>query len=147
MPILQIRKPRHEWLIKCFAQNHAAGKWKSWYQTRSYLAPRVMLLASTMFCLSSQKGALRAMGEKLSRPGNLYEFLLTSDGNCSHLRKLLCKWAQFTQINFESSFSSPRWIIYRNQAMTPPGRWLRHINASTNFIANTDTTVVEMNIQ
>lgn len=47
-----------------------------------------------------------------------------------HSHKLLCKLAKFTQINIWSKLLFPRLIIYRNQAVTPPGRWLRHDNAS-----------------
>lgn len=58
----------------------------------------------------------------------------------SHLHKLLCKLVSLLKLIFESSVSSPRLIIYRNQTMTPPGRWLEHINASTKVTANNGTT-------
>lgn len=61
------------------------------------------------------------------------------DKPCSAHISYSVNWQSLLKLIFEASVCSPRLIIHRNQAVTPPGSQHRHINTSANFKANKDT--------
>lgn len=84
-----------------------------------------------MLHLSERDVVLTKEGTFLPNKILYSRFLFTlDDKKCSTHISYSVNWQSLLKLIFEANFCSPRLIIYRNQAVTPPGRRLRHDNAS-----------------